>query len=172
MSNRQNVIITDPDRQYKPYTAANPMPVSAAFDTSGLATLVEQQSQTAKLTTIATNTTKEAGAYSFSKALPVLLTTYEGGSSLNVVGSQSGNVKVYIDDANPDFVVNSGMATLVEQQSQTTHLSTIAGDTTSLDSKVVSCDTTGKSTLLEQQSQTTQLTTIAGPVIQLEKQLL
>lgn len=52
MSNRQNVIITDPDRQYKPYTAANPMPVSAAFDTSGLATEAKQDSNISKLNDI------------------------------------------------------------------------------------------------------------------------
>ena len=67
------------------------------------------------LNDIKTNTTQEAGAYSFSKALPVLLTTYAGGSSLNVVGSQGQNMKVYIDDANPDFVANSGMATGAKQ---------------------------------------------------------
>lgn len=57
MSNRQNVIITDPDRQYKPYTAANPMPVSGTFDTSGLATkanqdimILEQAAQGVELT--------------------------------------------------------------------------------------------------------------------------
>jgi len=51
MSNRQNVIITDPDRQYKPYTAANPMPVSAALNVSGsgLATEAKQDSNISKL---------------------------------------------------------------------------------------------------------------------------
>lgn len=35
----------------------------------------------------------------------------------------------------------TGVSTLVEQQSQTTHLATIAGDTTSLDSKITACNT-------------------------------
>lgn len=35
----------------------------------------------------------------------------------------------------------AGLATLTEQQSQTVHLATIAGDTTSLDTKIVACDT-------------------------------
>ena len=35
----------------------------------------------------------------------------------------------------------SGASTLAEQQSQTTHLSTIAGDTTSMDAKITACNT-------------------------------
>ena len=58
----------------------------------------------------------------------------------------------------------SGAATLTEQQAQTGQLATISSDTTSLDTKIVACDTTGKATLAEQQSQTTQLTSVASSV--------
>jgi len=58
-----------------------------------------------------------------------------------------------LDETNKKFVpleVNSSgemlissttLATLTEQQSHTTHLATIAGDTTSLDSKITACNT-------------------------------
>jgi hypothetical protein len=115
----------------------NTAPISVTTDISGQyvnvanntdpATSTKQDSGNTILNDIKTNTTQEAGSFSYSKALPVVLTTYEGGSSLNTVGSQSGNVKVYIDDANPDFVANSGMATGTKQDAQTAHLSTLAG---------------------------------------------
>jgi len=122
----------------------NTAPISVTTDISGQyvnvanntdpATSTKQDAGNTLLTDIKTNTTQEAGAFSYSKALPVVLTTYEGGASLNAVGSQSGNVKVYIDDANPDFVVNSGMATGAKQDAQTALLS-------SMDGKITACDT-------------------------------
>jgi hypothetical protein len=122
----------------------NTAPISVTTDISGQyvnvanntdpATSTKQDAGNTLLTDIKTNTTQEAGAFSYSKALPVVLTTYEGGASLNAVGSQSGNVKVYIDDANPDFVVNSGMATGAKQDAQTALLS-------SMDGKITACNT-------------------------------
>lgn len=49
------------------------------------------------------------------------------GNALDVVVASSG--------------LPTGASTLAEQQTQTTHLATIAGDTTSLDSKVTACNT-------------------------------
>ena len=50
--------------------------------------------------------------------------------------SASGNLKISIEESSA-----GGDASLAEQQLQTTQLTTIAGDTTSLNSKVVACDT-------------------------------
>ena len=50
--------------------------------------------------------------------------------------SASGNLKVSIEESSA-----GGDATFAEQQVQSAHLSTIEGDTSSLDSKITACDT-------------------------------
>lgn len=143
------------------------------------ATATKQEEGNTLLTDIKTNTTQEAGAFSYSKALPVILTTYEGGSSLNAVGSQSGNVKVYIDDANPDFVANSGMATGAKQDAGNAHLSTLAGAVSGSEMQVdivsgsvsVSNQPADPATGSKQDAQLTQLSTLAGAVSGTEMQV-
>jgi len=95
----------------------------------------------------------------------LILGTTSTGEVEKVLVSSSGKLEV---DAT---ITGGGDATLAEQQVQTGHLSTIEGDTTSLDAKVVACDTTGKSTLVEQQAQTTHLSTIAGDTTSLDSKV-
>ena len=111
--------------EQKPVSTSTTGEINVASGGSALATATKQDEGNTLLTDIKTNTTQEAGSFSYSKALPVVLTTYEGGASLNVVGSQSGNVKVYIDDANADFVVNSGISTATNQTTTHTKLDTL-----------------------------------------------
>jgi len=95
-----------------------------------------------------------------------MLGTTTSGEVEKVLVSSSGKLEV---DAT---ITGGGDATLAEQQVQTAHLAVIEGDTTSLDAKVVACDTTGKSTLAEQQSQTTHLATIAGDTTSLDTKVV
>ena len=55
---------------------------------------------------------------------------------LPVALSASGNLKISIEESSA-----GGDASLSEQQTQTAHLAVIEGDTTSLDAKVVACNT-------------------------------
>ena len=96
----------------------------------------------------------------------LMLGTTSGGEVEKVLVNSSGKLEV---DAT---ITGGGDATAANQVTMIGHLSTIEGDTTSLDAKVVACDTTGKATLLEQQSQTTQLTTIAGDTTSLDAKVV
>jgi len=96
----------------------------------------------------------------------LMLGTTSAGEVEKVLVSSSGKLEV---DAT---ITGGGDATAANQVTMIGHLSTIEGDTTSLDAKVVACDTTGKATLSEQQSQTTQLTTIAGDTTSLDAKVV
>ncbi len=83
---------------------------------------------------------------------------------------------ISVDISGQNVVVsnNTDPATATKQDAQTAQLSTIAGDTTSLDGKITACDTgnvsgsvsvsnnTDPATGTKQDAQTAQLTTIAG----------
>jgi sorbitol-specific phosphotransferase system component IIA len=84
--------------------------------------------------------------------------------------SASGNLKVSIEESSA-----GGDATLAEQQTQTAHLSVIEGDTTSIDGKVVACNTgavvvstsalpTGASTSALQTTGNSSLSSIDGKI--------
>jgi len=96
----------------------------------------------------------------------LMLGTTSGGEVEKVLVSSSGKLEV---DAT---ITGGGDATAANQVTMIGHLSTIEGDTTSLDAKVVACDTTGKATLSEQQSQTTHLATIASDTTSLDAKVV
>jgi hypothetical protein len=62
-------------------------------------------------------------------------------------------------------ILPTNASTLTEQQTQTTHLSTIAGDTTSLDSKIVSCDTSSLSTSALQTTANSSLSSLDTKIV-------
>jgi len=76
-----------------------------------------------------------------TKAIPVQLMVGPSGSQHSALRGVGGDLSVYIDDMNSDVAVNSGLSTSANQTTANNHLSTIAGDTTSLDTKIVSCNT-------------------------------
>jgi len=97
----------------------------------------------------------------------LLLGTTSGGAVKKLLVDTDGNLQVDVVS-----MTGGGDATAANQTTMIGHLSTIEGDTTSLDAKITACDTTGKATLLEQQSQTTQLTTIAGDTTSLDAKVV
>ncbi len=135
-----------------------------ACDTTGKATLSEQQAQTAHLAAMASDTssldTKIVACDTTGKA--TLSEQQSQTTHLSTLAGAVSGTEVQVDVLSS--TLPSGAATLTEQQSQTANLATISSDTTSLDTKIVACDTTGKATLAEQQSQTTQLTSVATSV--------
>lgn len=97
----------------------------------------------------------------------LMLGTTTGGEVEKVLVDSAGNLQVDVVSMS-----GGGDATLAEQQVQTGFLTTIQGDTTSLDAKVVACDTTGKATLLEQQAQTSLLATIQSDTTSLDAKVV
>ena len=167
----QNVIITDPNSGFSPYTNANPQPTvsrlqgftDVALNTSNKNILVNADGKLqvdvclgqssgggggdATLAEQQTQTTKLT-------EIDTVLDSLDG----KVTACNTGAVTV------ASSALPTGASTLSEQQTQTTKL-------TSLDGKVTACDTgsvtvassvlpTGASTLAEQQTQTTKLTEI------------
>ena len=167
----QNVIITDPNSGFSPYTNANPQPTvsrlqgftDVALNTSNKNILVNADGKLqvdvclgqssgggggdATLAEQQTQTTKLT-------EIDTVLDSLDG----KVTACNTGAVTV------ASSALPTGASTLSEQQTQTTKL-------TSLDGKVTACDTgsvtvassvlpTGASTLAEQQTQSTKLTEI------------
>ena len=66
----------------------------------------------------------------------------------------------------------TGAATEAKQDDGITQLTTIAGDTTSLDGKVTACDTTGKSTEAKQDDTITLLTSLDGKIVAVDTSAL
>lgn len=137
MSNRQNVIITDPDRQYKPYTAANPMPVSAAFDTSGLATEAKQDSNISKLNDInqfqLDTVTTTGGDIPISSGLTTGAIYAKSGTNFKAVTCNTEG-EVRVDTA------GNGLSTADKQDDVIGELQTNNALTTTISSAVTSVD--------------------------------
>lgn len=112
--------------------------VSSALP-SGASTLAEQQTQTGHLATIAGDTTDIETAVELLDDAVATTGSAIPAKGFAVAGTDGTNARILKTDAGGELQVDvlssalpSGAATLAEQQSQTTHLATIAGNTAPL----------------------------------------
>jgi hypothetical protein len=101
---------------------------------SGMATETTQLSVKGVLDDVKLNTTRVKTSDNVSDAIPVRLVAGIAGEFYNPVRANGNDLSVYIDDMNPDVAVNSGLST---SSLQTTGNASL----TSIDSKIVTCDT-------------------------------
>jgi hypothetical protein len=80
------------------------------------------------------NTTRVKTTDNVSDAIPVRLVAGIGGDFYNPLRAIGNDLSVYVDEMNPDVAINSGLSTKALQETGNASLS-------SIDSKIVSCDT-------------------------------
>ena len=93
-----------------------------------------QQQVKSVLDNINTNTTRVKTTDNVADAIPVRLVCGIGGEFYNPLRAIGNDLSVYLDDVNPDVAVNSGLSTKALQETGNASL-------TSIDSKIVTCDT-------------------------------
>jgi len=80
------------------------------------------------------NTTRVKTTDNVADAIPVRLVAGISGQFYNPLRANGSDLSVYLDDVNPDVAVNSGLSTKALQETGNASL-------TSIDSKIVTCDT-------------------------------
>lgn len=123
--------------------------LSSALPT-GASTLAEQQSQTTLLGTIDADTSTLAAVdYATQTTLAAINAKMVTGTDIGdvTINNAAGAAAVNIQDGGNAITVDgtvavTGVSTLAEQQTQTTHLATIAGDTTDIEAAVELLDDT------------------------------
>ena len=93
-----------------------------------------QQQVKGLLDDVKLNTTRVKTTDNVSDAIPVRLVAGIGGEFYNPLRAIGNDLSVYIDDMNPDVAVNSGLSTKALQETGNASL-------TSIDNKIVTCDT-------------------------------
>ena len=101
---------------------------------SGMATETTQLAVKGVLDDVKLNTTRVKTTDNVADAIPVRLVAGIAGEFYNPLRANGNDLSVYVDDMNPDVALNSGLSTKALQETGNASL-------TSIDSKIVTCDT-------------------------------
>ena len=101
---------------------------------SGMATETTQLAVKGVLDDVKLNTTRVKTTDNVSDAIPVRLVAGIAGEFYNPLRANGNDLSIYVDEMNPDVAVNSGLSTKALQETANASL-------TSIDSKIVTCDT-------------------------------